>query len=132
MMRLVATIVMELIANAVGLIVAAWLLPGFSINVVGFIIVLAIFTVVKFIAGPLMLKMSLQYMQQFSGGVALLTTLVGLFVTTLLTDGLVITGITTWILATLIVWLFGVFAAIVLPLFLFKKVLSDARGASEK
>ena len=127
MMRLVATIVLELAANAVGLIVAAWLLPGFSINLLGFIVVLAIFTVVKFIAAPLMLKMSLQYVRQFSGGVALVTTFVGLFITALLTDGLTITGLSTWILATLIVWLFGVIAAIVLPLVLFKKVLSEVR-----
>jgi putative membrane protein len=128
MMRLIATIILELAANAIGLIVAAWVLPGFSITVLGFVVVLAIFTVVKFIAAPLMLKMSLQYVRQFSGGVALLTTLVGLVVTTLLTSGLTITGLSTWVIATLIVWLFGVFAAIVLPMFLFKKVLEEAKN----
>jgi putative membrane protein len=127
MMRLIATIVLELAANAVGLLAASWLLPGFSINIVGFVIVLAIFTVVKFIAGPLMLKMSLQYVKALSGGVALVTTFVGLLITTLLTDGLVITGVSTWIISTLIVWLFGVLAAVVLPLFLFKKVLSEVQ-----
>jgi putative membrane protein len=127
MMRLIATIILELAANAVGLIVAAWVLPGFSIDLVAFIIVLAIFTVVKFIAAPLMLKMSLQYVRQFSGGVALVTTFVGLFVTTLISSGLHITGVTTWVVATLIVWLFGVFAAIVLPMFLFKRVLEEVK-----
>ena len=128
MMRLLATVVLELAANAVGLLVAAWLLAGFTIDVVGFVIVLAIFTVVKFIAAPLMLKLSMQYVRQLSGGVALVTTLVGLFVTTLITDGLVITGISAWILSTLIVWLFGVLAAIILPMFLFKQLLSDDRS----
>lgn len=130
MMRLLATILLELAANAVGLIVAAWLLPGFSINVIGFLIVLAIFTVVKFIAGPLMLKLSLQYVRQLSGGVALVTTFVGLFLTTVLTNGLTITGLSTWVIATLIVWLFGVLAAIFLPMFLFKSILSEARDRS--
>lgn len=128
MMRLLATVVLELAANAVGLLVAAWLLPGFTIDVVGFVIVLAIFTVVKFIAAPLMLKLSMQYVRQLSGGVALVTTFVGLLITTLITDGLVITGISAWILSTLIVWLFGVLAAIVLPMFLFKQLLSDDRS----
>jgi putative membrane protein len=130
MMRLLATILLELAANAVGLIVAAWVLPGFSINVIGFLVVLAIFTVVKFIAGPLMLKLSLQYVRQLSGGVALVTTFVGLFLTTVLTNGLTITGLSTWVIATLIVWLFGVLAAIVLPMFLFKSILSEVRDRS--
>ncbi|ODR95614.1 hypothetical protein AUC70_01575 [Methyloceanibacter stevinii] len=130
MMRLLATILLELAANAVGLIVAAWILPGFSINVIGFLVVLAIFTVVKFIAGPLMMKLSLQYVRQLSGGVALVTTFVGLFLTTLFTNGLTITGLSTWVIATLIVWLFGVLAAIILPMFLFKSLLSETRDSS--
>jgi putative membrane protein len=99
-------------------------------NILGFLVVLAIFTVVKFIAAPLMLKLSLQHMRELSGGVALVTTFVGLFLTTLFTDGLEITGLSTWVIATLTVWLFGVLAAIVLPMFLFKSILSKARDRS--
>jgi putative membrane protein len=96
-------------------------------NILGFLVVLAIFTVVKFIAAPLMLKLSLQHMRELSGGVALVTTFVGLFLTTLFTDGLEITGLSTWVIATLTVWLFGVLAAIVLPMFLFKSTVQSKR-----
>jgi putative membrane protein len=42
-----------------------------------------------------------------------------------MTDHLAISGFSTWVLSTLIVWLSGVIAAIVLPLFLFKKALAN-------
>jgi putative membrane protein len=125
MLRLIASTVLEVAANAIGLLVADWLLPGFSMDLFGFIIVVAIFTVAKFVLGPLIFKLSHQYVQVLSGGVALVTTFVGLLITTLLTKGLVIVGIDTWILATLIVWLCGVLAALVLPMFLFKSILSN-------
>ena len=59
------------------------------------------------------------------GGIALVTTLVGLLVTTLLTSGLSITSIGTWVVATLIIWIATVVASLVLPRLLFKEVLSD-------
>lgn len=125
MVRLLAVMVLELGANAVGLLVAAWLLPDFRMDAFGFAIVVGLFTIAKFILGPLMFKLSFKYMRALNGGVALVTTFVGLLVTSLLTDHLAISGFSTWVLSTLIVWLSGVIAAIVLPLFLFKKALAN-------
>lgn len=125
MVRLIALTVLELAANAIGLLIAAWLLPGFSISLLGFLIVVAVFTATKFLLGPLLLKLSTRYARELNGGIALITTFVGLWVTTLLTNGLVITGVSTWIMATLIVWLLGVVATLVLPMFVFKKTLSE-------
>jgi hypothetical protein len=127
MMRLIVGIVLELIANAIGLLVAAWLLPDFVITARGFVIVLAIFTVAKFVLGPLIFKLSFRYARALTGGIALVTTFVGLWITAFLTGGLSITGWLTWIEATLIVWLCGVLALLVVPMFLFKQILSDRR-----
>ncbi|MBX3583486.1 MAG: phage holin family protein [Rhizobiaceae bacterium] len=124
MVRLFAFTILELAANAVGLLVAAWLLPNFRMDVIGFVLVVALFTLAKFILGPLMFKLSFKYVRALNGGVALVTTFVGLLVTSWLTDHLAISGVSTWVLSTLIVWLCGVIAAIVLPIFLFKKALS--------
>lgn len=129
MVRLFASTVVELLANCIGLLVAKWLLPGFSINLTSFLVVVAIFTAVRVILAPLIFKLSMRYARVLTGGIALVTTFAGLFVTTLLTDGLVITGLSTWVLATLIVWLFGVIASLVLPLVVFKKTLA-ARNTS--
>lgn len=117
-------------ANAIGLLAAKWLLPGFAINLPSFLIVVAIFTAARFVLAPLIFKLSFRYTRVLTGGIALVTTFVGLFVTTLLTDGLVITGFSTWVLATLIVWLFGVVAVLVLPLVIFKKVLAARSGSN--
>jgi len=114
---------MYLLANAVGIIVAAWILPGFSIDTPSIITVVVLFTVVEVIADPLLLKISIKSVPQLRGGIALVTTLVGLVITNYLSDGLTITGGTTWILATLIVWLMALAAGLILPLFLFKKVM---------
>lgn len=132
MLRLLAHIVLELLANAVGLLVAAALLDGFSIDAVSFIIVIAIYTGLKFVLGPLVFKLSIQYLPAFKGGIALVTTFVGLFITNLITDGLSISGLSTWVVATLIVWLFGVIASLVLPLFIFKEVISDKKKDSDE
>jgi membrane glycosyltransferase len=54
-----------------------------------------------------------------------------LLVTTLVTDGLSITGIATWVTATLIIWLATIVASLVLPLFLFKELLGNHRKAKK-
>lgn len=126
MVRFLASTAVEIVANAFGLLVAKWLLPGFSIDFPSFILVVLIFTLTRLILSPFILKLSMRYARALTGGIALVTTFAGLFVTTLLNDGLVISGLSTWVLATLIVWLFGVIAMLVLPLFIFKQTLGTA------
>jgi len=129
MLRLIALTVVELVANAIGLLVAKWLLPGFVITPAGFLWVIVIFTAARFVLAPLIFKLAFRHVRAITGGIALVTTFVGLLVTTWLTDGLTITGFSTWVIATLVVWLFGVIAVLVLPLVIFKKVLAQRAGA---
>ena len=128
MIRLLASIVVRLLANAFGLFMASILLSGFSINGVAFVTAVAIFTLAEVILDPLILKIALTSVPALRGGVALVTTLVGLIVTDVFSNGLTITGLSTWILATLIVWLAAVIAIIVLPLIVFKKTLEKAKN----
>lgn len=129
MMRLIASTVLELLANAIGLLVAYWVLrPDFMIDAVSFIIVVAIFTAARFILAPLIFKLSMRYARALTGGISLVTIFVSLLVTSLLSSGLTITGIGTWILATLIIWVFGVAAMLLLPLVIFRKTLAAARA----
>ncbi|MBI5869953.1 MAG: phage holin family protein [Actinobacteria bacterium] len=128
MIRLLASACLHLIANAVGLIMADLILsPEFTIDPTAFVTATLIFTAVEVVAGPLLISISLKNLPALTGGVALVTTFVGLLVTDTLSDGLNISGISTWLLASLIVWLCALIAGVVLPLFLFKKAL-DARG----
>jgi len=56
------------------------------------------------------------------------TTFVGLLVTTLISDGLQINGATTWLLATLVVWLAALLADLILPVLLVKKAVNTSRA----
>lgn len=127
MIRFLASVALHLLANASGLLIASLVLPGFHIEVLGFVVSVLLFTAVEVLLGPFVLKMAVQYAPALRGGIALVTTFLGLLVTTWLTDGLRIEGITTWVLAPLIVWLCVLLAAILLPMVLFKNVLAEAR-----
>ena len=83
--------------------------------------------IVEVLADPLFTKMSLRSVPALRGGVALVTTLVGLIITTWLSSGLQIHGLSTWLFATVIVWLAALIAGLILPIFLVKKAV-DSRG----
>ncbi len=128
MIRLLAMLVLNLLANAVGLFIASLLLSGFSIDGLSFVIAVCIFTAAEVIADPLITKIAITNVPALRGGVALVTTFVGLLITTLISDGITVTGLSTWILASLIVWLFALIATLVLPLIIFKKTLQKAKS----
>lgn len=123
MIRLLARAVLALLANAVGLLAAAALLDGFSVNAASFVVAVAVFTAATIILNPLIVKIALTSAPYLMGGVALVTTFIGLIITRAFTDGLSISGLSSWIIATLIIWLCSVAANLVLPLFIFKKTL---------
>lgn len=127
MIRILIRGFLALLANAVGLLAASMLLDGFEINGVAFVTAVLIFTLATVILGPFVAKMALRNIPVLMGGVALVTTLVGLVITDVFSDGLSISGASTWILATLIVWLCSLLATVILPLFMFKKILSDSK-----
>jgi putative membrane protein len=117
MIRMLSSIVIRLLANAIGLLIAAVILSGFSIHALSFITALLI-----------LIKISIKNLPALMGGVALVTTIVGLIITDLFSTGISITGINTWILATLIVWLGALLAGLLLPLLIFKKALIRHRN----
>jgi len=128
MVRFFASFAISLVANAIGLLAASALLSGFSIEGISFVVAVAIFTLSTVILGPFILSMALKNATFLVGGIALVTTLVGLIVTNLVTDGISISGLSTWIVATLIIWVFSVAANLVLPLFLFKNILRSKKS----
>ena len=127
MLRFLAITVLTLLGNALGLIIASWILDGFNLTVVGFTWSVIFFTIAQLILTPFVLSMSLRYLPARRGGIALVTTFVVLWLTTLFTSGVEINGLATWILAPLIIWLVTVLAGVVLPLFIFKKTLSKVK-----
>jgi putative membrane protein len=125
--RLLVRLVIAFVSNAIGLIVAAAVLDGMSLDATGFIVAVVVFTVVFALMQPFLISTFRRAPGPLLGGVALIATLVSLILTTLLTDGLSIRGVATWIAATVIVWLGSVLAAFVLPYLGLKKYLDQRR-----
>jgi uncharacterized membrane protein YvlD (DUF360 family) len=125
--RLLVRLLIAFASNGVGLIVAAAVLDGMSLDATGFVVSVVIYTIVFALLQPFLISVLRRSPGSVLGGVALIATLVSLIVTTLLTDGLSIHGVGTWIAATVIVWLGSVLAAFILPFLGLKKYL-DERG----
>ncbi|MGA9148709.1 MAG: phage holin family protein [Candidatus Nanopelagicales bacterium] len=119
----------RLLANAIGLLVAAAVLPDMTIDGVSFVIAVVIFTVIEVILDPLVTKMAVEKAPALRGGVALITTLIGLILTTLISSGLQINGFSTWLAATVIVWIAAVLAGLILPV-IFVKNKVDERASN--
>lgn len=128
MIRLIVRTIVALVANAVGLIVAAALLDGMTLDVTGFVVAVVVFTIVFALIQPFLVLQLRRAPSAALGGVALIATLVSLIVTVLLTDGLSIDGIGTWVAATFVVWLAAVLAAFILPFLGLKKYLEERRA----
>ena len=127
MIRLLVRLLIAFVSNAVGLIVAAAALDGMSLDATGFLVALAVYTVVFALLQPFLFSALRLSPGPVLGGVALIATLVSLIVTDLFTDGLSIRGVGTWIAATVIVWLGSVLAAFILPFLGLKKYLAQRR-----
>ncbi|WP_062069118.1 phage holin family protein [Demequina sediminicola] len=122
MVRFMWNILSSLVAAVVGLLAASYFVDGFSINAFdGFIIAVVIFVAAQAILSPFIFKVAVKYAKALQGGVALVSTFVALLLTTLITDGLTIDGVTAWLLGTLIVWLASALAGWILLSFILKE-----------
>ncbi|GAA4355938.1 hypothetical protein GCM10023145_25700 [Angustibacter luteus] len=126
--RFLIRILVYFLSALIGIIVANLLLTDLTVDARDYILVAVIFALVQAILSPMMTNMVQKNASAFSGGVGIVSTLVALIVTVLISDGITIDGLTTWILAALIIWLAGAIAAFVLPFFLVKKAVGERRA----
>ncbi|TNC32451.1 phage holin family protein [Mumia zhuanghuii] len=115
MIRLLLNVVIALGSSAVGILVATWVLDDMTVEPSGFVVAVLVFTVAQAILSPFIMKVAARNAPAFLGGIGLVSTLVALVIANVFTDGLSISGVTTWILASLIVWLVTALAAFFLP-----------------
>lgn len=127
MIRFLISTAIRLLANTIGLLVAASILADMTISGAAFVVAVVIFTVVEVITDPLMTKVANEKAPALRGGVALITTFVGLLITTLISSGLQISGFTTWLAATVIVWIAALIAGLILPIFMVKKAVDERK-----
>jgi hypothetical protein len=123
--RLIVRTAIMLVANAVGLIVAASLLDGMSLNWEGLLWATVIYTVAFALMQPFLAMQARRRATPLLGGVALIASLIALIVADVISDGLDITGVGTWVAAAVIVWIASLLAAFILPFLGLKKYLQD-------
>lgn len=128
MVRLLARAALSVLGAAIGLIAAALLLDDFELRAGGFVLTVLIFAGVHVLVSPLARQVALTKAPALIGSTALVATLVALLVTNLLRSSISIRGLSTWVLATIVIWATSLAASVVLPLVLFKKVLAEERG----
>jgi uncharacterized membrane protein YvlD (DUF360 family) len=126
MIRFLVRTGVMLLANAVGLLVAALVLDGMTVDATAFIIAVVIFTVVLALMTPFLASQLRKHGSAALGGVALIATLVSLIITDLISDGFTIDGLGTWIAAAVIVWAASLLAAFILPYLGLKKYLEES------
>jgi hypothetical protein len=100
---------------AIGLIVAARVVPGVSLSVRGFIVAVVVFAVTQAILSLSILKLPHRYVPLLLGGTGLALTIVALTLGSVLTHGLTIDGMASWLATTVVVWLVTTIGAITLP-----------------
>jgi uncharacterized membrane protein YvlD (DUF360 family) len=123
--RLLVRTAVALAANAVGLIIAAWALDGMELDGAAFVLAVVIFTIAFAVLTPFLAVQLRRLGNGAIGATALIATLVSLILTDLISDGLSIDGVGTWIAAAVIVWLAALVAAFVLPFLGLKKYLEE-------
>lgn len=113
---------------ALGLWVASLIIDGFELHTSGFVVAVVVFAVLQSILSPWILTMTRRYATALTGGVGLISTFIGLWVATLVSDGIELNGATAWILGAVVVWIVTMLGTLLLPLLLVKKAVRRERG----
>ncbi len=128
MIRALISTALALAGNAIGLVVAAAVLDGMEISGAAFVIAVVIFTAVQIVIQPLLIQMAARSVTALRGATALAATLIALIVTELVSDGLEIRGLGTWLGATLIVWFASMLGGVILPLVFLRNKVEERRA----
>lgn len=125
MIRFLINIGVSLGTAAVAMLVANIALTNFHIELSGFFIAVAVFTIAQAILAPFVFNMARKYAPAVLGGIGLVSSFLALLVTSFFPGGLQIAGISTWISATLIIWVITALGTWLLGAFLIKKFVTN-------
>ena len=128
MVRFLINLVIYLASAVLALWVTSVLIDGFDVTFEGLIIAAVIFAVLQAILAPFIFNMARKYASFLLGGVGLVSTFLALLITSLITDGLSISGVTAWVVGTLIVWLITAIGGWLLGLIFLKKRRAEAHN----
>ena len=95
-------------------------------SVPGFIVAVVVFAVMQATLSLSILKLPHQYASLLLGGTGLALTIVALIFASVLTRGLTIDGVASWLATTLVAWLVTTIGAITLP----ELLIRDGAGST--
>ncbi|WP_231939446.1 phage holin family protein [Brevibacterium siliguriense] len=107
--------------SAVAFILASVLIDGVDLEFSGFVIAVVVFTVVQALMGPFVFNVARQYASAILGGIGLVSTLIALAVAMLFPGGLRISGVSTWISTTVLVWVVTALGTWILGYFILER-----------
>lgn len=114
---------------AVGLLLAAWFVPGVGISLPGFLVAVAVFAIAQSLITPLAMRLARRSAQSLVGGMGLVSTALALLLASLFQGGITISGALAWVLGTLVVWIVTAVGWWLLPAWLLKEKAAAARRA---
>lgn len=100
---------LSLAGAAIALGLSALIFSGFTLRWDGFIGALVIFAVLTAILPYFVKKALVRYADSITGLTGLISTFLALLITNVLTTGLDIEGVGTWVEATVLIWLLSMF-----------------------
>jgi putative membrane protein len=101
-------ILLSLAASAIGLALCALLLDGFDISTVSFPFAVLVFAVVNLLVEPIVSFALFRWVHAAIGLLALVVNAFTLWLTDVLTTGIDIDGLDTYVLATILIWVVNV------------------------
>ena len=105
MIRFLLSFAINVVLAAVGLLVAANVFDGVTVHASGFTVAVLVFAVAQGVLAPFVFNVARKYASAVLGGIGLVSTFLALWIATLVGDGLEISGASTWIGVTVVVWL---------------------------
>ncbi|MFH6688419.1 phage holin family protein [Cellulosimicrobium funkei] len=105
MIRFLLSFAINVVLAAVGLLVAANVFGGVTVHASGFTVAVLVFAVAQGVLAPFVFNVARKYASAVLGGIGLVSTFLALWIATLVGDGLEISGASTWIGVTVVVWL---------------------------
>jgi hypothetical protein len=127
MIRFLVRAVIFLASAAIGLLVAKVTLDEMTIDASAFVGVVVIFAVLQSVLAPFIAKVTARNAPAVLGATGLISTFLALLLAEVVSEGFTITGVSTWVLATLIVWIVTMLATLLLPIILVKLGVDAAR-----
>lgn len=126
MIRFFINAAVSIASSALALLICSGVLDDFGFSWEGFAVAVLVFTVAQAILAPFVFNMARKYANGLLGAIGLVSTFLALLVASWFPGGLHISGIVTWVLASLIVWIVTALGIWLVPLIFLKKKTPQA------